>query len=103
MYDNTILNHANGGSLSTKASFRYGDVMAGTLLFPSRAHVLFGDVDGDDPTALLSARTRMHFVDNMYGRCRAVQLDFATRSRPAAGRRREETERTKVRGWAPEG
>jgi len=35
MYDNTILNHAR--RLSTKASFRYGDVvMVTTLLFPAR-------------------------------------------------------------------
>lgn len=65
-----------------EASFRYGDVMATTLLFP--AHVLFGDVDGDDPAALLNARTRMHFVDNIYGRFRVLQLDFATRFRPGA-------------------
>jgi len=98
------------GSLSTKASFRYGVVMATTLLFSSQAYFIrrrrwrWSD-------CAVNARTRMHFVDNIHGRCRATQLNFATRfhSGGSHGKCREAREDgqgrkwTKVRGWAPKG
>lgn len=77
---------------SDKTSFRYDDIMAAALLF-SWAHVLFGDVNGDDLAVLLNTRTQMHFTDNIYGRCCVAKSDFAMRFLPADVTKRRGYER----------